>query len=110
MITVPLTVRGAPPFVGGAGGEGFPGFSGCVTSLLVYPVTGAPVHPRLAPMRASLTSMDEELRDLAAGEPALVDARTGLPLGVRLSRWLGAGGMSAVFLAEREPLVVAPLL
>src|SRR5262245_45786181 len=57
-----------------------------------------------------LTSLDEELRDLAAGAPLLVDAATGLPLGVRLSRWLGAGGMSAVFLAERDPSARSELL
>ena len=49
-----------------------------------------------------LRSNDESLRDLAEGAPRLVDAETGRPAGVRLTRWLGAGGMSAVFLAERD--------
>jgi eukaryotic-like serine/threonine-protein kinase len=43
-----------------------------------------------------------ELLDLAAGSPALVEALSGAPTGVRLMGYLGGGGMSAVFHAERD--------
>ncbi|MBI4950720.1 MAG: protein kinase [Myxococcales bacterium] len=49
-----------------------------------------------------LVARDIELRDLADGEPELCDAATGLPAGVRLVRFLGAGGMAAVFEARLE--------
>src|SRR3954466_14685536 len=61
-------------------------------------------------MGAELVTGDEELRDLAARAPSLVDAGTGRPVGVRLVRWLGAGGMSAVFLGERDPAARGDLL
>ncbi|WP_437674778.1 serine/threonine-protein kinase [Sorangium sp. So ce131] len=68
-------------------------------------------------MTLVLRSSDPDLRDLAQGRPALADARTGVPSGLRLVRWIGAGGMSAVFLAERDPTVasshlsdIAPML
>jgi len=51
-----------------------------------------------------LTSSDHDLRDLSRGEPAVVDAITSSDTGLRLRRFLGAGGMSAVFLAELDPL------
>jgi len=51
------------------------------------------------PLRASTT----DLRTLADGSPQLVDAQTGEPTGATLVRYLGAGGMSTVFLAEIEP-------
>jgi len=43
-----------------------------------------------------------ELEDLAKGCPLLVDASNATTSGVRLMRFLGGGGMSAVFLAELE--------
>ena len=61
-------------------------------------------------MAVELRSNDEQLRDLAEGEPVLVDAATRQPSGIRLLRWLGSGGMSAVFLAERDPAVRSSLL
>lgn len=48
-----------------------------------------------------LRSTDIELTDLADAAPELVSAETGEPEGLRLVKWLGSGGMSAVFLAER---------
>jgi serine/threonine protein kinase len=45
---------------------------------------------------------DEELLDLAREQPLLRDATSGQPTGLRLVRYLGGGGMSAVFLALRE--------
>jgi hypothetical protein len=48
------------------------------------------------PLRASTS----DLRSLADGSPKLVDAQTGEPTGATLVRYLGAGGMSTVFLAE----------
>jgi eukaryotic-like serine/threonine-protein kinase len=50
-----------------------------------------------------LRSTDDELRDLAQGSPALVDATSGEATGARLIRCIGAGGMSTVFLAELDP-------
>ncbi|WP_437626952.1 protein kinase domain-containing protein [Sorangium sp. So ce1151] len=58
-------------------------------------------------MTLVLRSSDPDLRDLARDRPALVDASTGAPSGLRLVRWIGAGGMSAVFLAERDPAVTS---
>ena len=54
-------------------------------------------------MTPVLRSNDDHLRDLAEGGPLVLDADTGRPTGIRLVRWLGAGGMSAVLLAERDP-------
>jgi serine/threonine protein kinase len=45
---------------------------------------------------------DEDLLDLAREQPLLRDATSGQLTGVRLIRYLGGGGMSAVFLASRE--------
>jgi serine/threonine protein kinase len=45
---------------------------------------------------------DAELRDLCVGEPELHDVARGA-VGVRLVRFLGAGGMSAVMLGEVDP-------
>lgn len=50
----------------------------------------------------TLRSTDDELRDLAQGSPALIDAASGEPTGARLIRCIGAGGMSTVFLAELD--------
>jgi hypothetical protein len=50
-----------------------------------------------------LPSLDPELRDLAAGEPEILDSRAGERTGVRLIRSLGVGGMSSVFLARLDP-------
>jgi serine/threonine protein kinase len=61
-------------------------------------------------MAADLRSNDDNLRDLSDGQPLVVDAATGQATGIRLTRWLGAGGMSAVFMAERDPAVRCPLL
>src|SRR6185503_21199497 len=61
-------------------------------------------------MSVELSSRDEDLQDLAEGAPSIIDAQTGRPAGIRLVRWLGAGGMSAVFAAEREPLPERGLL
>jgi eukaryotic-like serine/threonine-protein kinase len=47
-----------------------------------------------------LPCKDPELRDLAAGEPELLDSRSGQSTGSRLVRLLGVGGMSSVFLAK----------
>jgi serine/threonine protein kinase len=47
-----------------------------------------------------LYCQDPELRDLAAGEPELHDIGQITGTGIRLIRFLGAGGMSSVFLAE----------
>ena len=49
-----------------------------------------------------LQASSGELKDLAKGAPPLVEAARGVPTGVRLLRYLGGGGMSAVFLAELE--------
>lgn len=54
-------------------------------------------------MSAPLRSSDDELRDLAADHPALVEARSGQFTGVTLQRCLGTGGMSTVFYAELDP-------
>jgi eukaryotic-like serine/threonine-protein kinase len=48
----------------------------------------------------ALSTLDPELRDLANGEPDLVESLSGRPTGIRLLRCLGAGGMSTVFLGE----------
>ncbi|EYF08379.1 serine/threonine-protein kinase [Chondromyces apiculatus] len=61
-------------------------------------------------MTQALRSDDENLRDLADGRPLLVDEGTGQPVGLRLTRWLGAGGMSAVLLAERAERAEETLL
>ncbi|WP_437754939.1 serine/threonine-protein kinase [Sorangium sp. So ce1389] len=58
-------------------------------------------------MTLVLRSSAPDLRDLAQDRPALADARTGAPSGLRLVRWIGAGGMSAVFLAERDPTIAS---
>jgi len=53
-------------------------------------------------MHAALRALDPELRDLARTSPPLVDASFG-PTGLTLVKWLGSGGMAAVFLAELDP-------
>ena len=50
-----------------------------------------------------LRTNDDELRDLTQEAPALIDAETGEDTGIRLVRWLGAGGMAAVLLGELDP-------
>jgi hypothetical protein len=50
-----------------------------------------------------LRTADDELRDVAHGNPLLVDAASRMPTGLRLLRWIGAGGMATVFLAELDP-------
>lgn len=47
-----------------------------------------------------LRASSSDLRDLAQGAPALVESTSGVPTGATLLRYIGAGGMSAVFLAE----------
>lgn len=64
----------------------------------------------MAVTEAELHSSDEQLRDLADSQPVLVDAETRKPTGIRLLRWLGAGGMSAVFIAERDTAYSSTLL
>jgi len=49
-----------------------------------------------------LRATSSELEDLAKGTPQLLEASRGTPSGVRLVRYIGGGGMSAVFLAELE--------
>jgi serine/threonine protein kinase len=49
-----------------------------------------------------LQASDDELSDLAQGGPRLVEASSGQFTGISLVRWLGAGGMSAVFLADLD--------
>lgn len=61
-------------------------------------------------MSPPLRSNDDNLRDLADGSPLLMTPDTRRPTGIRLVRWLGAGGMSAVLLAERDPAGPAELL
>jgi serine/threonine protein kinase len=57
-------------------------------------------------MRAS----SSDLRDLATGMPQLMDSSAGTPkpTGVSLVRYIGAGGMSTVFLAELDASKRAP--
>lgn len=50
----------------------------------------------------ALRTLSEELRDLADGSPPLTEPETDRPYGVRLRAWIGAGGMAAVFRAERD--------
>ena len=50
-----------------------------------------------------LRTNDDELRDLTQDGPSLVDAESGADTGIRLVRWLGAGGMAAVLLGELDP-------
>jgi serine/threonine protein kinase len=50
-----------------------------------------------------LRASASDLRDLTQGAPALVEATRGVPTGATLLRYIGAGGMSAVFLAEIDP-------
>src|SRR5688572_15182577 len=52
-----------------------------------------------------LTSSDPDLRDLARDRPLLLEAKSGRPTGLRLLSFLGCGGMSTVFLAERDSSV-----
>ncbi|WP_437966861.1 hypothetical protein WMF04_46075 [Sorangium sp. So ce260] len=47
-------------------------------------------------MALALRSSAPDLRDVAQGWPALADASTGAPSGLRLVRWVGASGMWAV--------------
>lgn len=54
-------------------------------------------------MVAPLRGNDYELRDLAESAPHLVESTTGAPTGITLTRCLGAGGNSTVFLAECDP-------
>ena len=55
-----------------------------------------------------LHATNTELEDLATGTPPLIEAAQGMPTGARLIRYLGGGGMSAVFLAEVEPGTRSP--
>src|SRR5438093_934934 len=50
-----------------------------------------------------LRASSSDLRDLAQGSPAVIEATRGVPTGATLVRYIGAGGMSAVFLAEIDP-------
>ena len=60
-----------------------------------------------------LTTNHDELRDIVTEQPELVDATSGERTGIRLMRWLGAGGMATVFEAERDvarrPSILSPL-
>jgi serine/threonine protein kinase len=47
-----------------------------------------------------LRTSSTELLDLAAGSPVVIESTEGRPTGARLVRYIGGGGMSAVFLAE----------
>ena len=49
-----------------------------------------------------LRTNDDELRDVTEDAPALIDAESGEDTGIRLVRWLGAGGMAAVLLGELD--------
>ena len=51
---------------------------------------------------ATLRTSNDQLTDLARGAPALIEAVHGRPTGVTLTRFLGAGGMATVFLAELD--------
>lgn len=46
---------------------------------------------------------DFQLRDLAENAPALIEATSGKDTGITMTRCLGAGGNSTVFLAECDP-------
>lgn len=50
-----------------------------------------------------LRASNEKLTDLARTQPALHDADTGEDTGICLTRFLGAGGMASVFIAELDP-------
>src|SRR5262249_13359094 len=58
----------------------------------------------------SLRTTDAELRDLAQGFPAVIDAMSGRATGIRLLKCIGAGGMSTVFLAEVDPTTRSEVL
>ncbi|WP_437561387.1 hypothetical protein [Sorangium sp. So ce542] len=47
-------------------------------------------------MTLALRSSDPDLRDLAQDRPALIDAPTGAPSGLRLVRGIGSPGLVAV--------------
>lgn len=55
-----------------------------------------------------LRASSSDLRDLAQGSPAVIEATRGVPTGATLIRYIGAGGMSAVFLAEIDPAKRSP--
>ena len=50
-----------------------------------------------------LRTSSSDLRDMAQSGPELVEAMHGVATGAKLVRYLGAGGMSSVFLAELDP-------
>jgi eukaryotic-like serine/threonine-protein kinase len=50
----------------------------------------------------ALRTTNDQLSDLARGAPALFEAVHGRATGVTLTRFLGAGGMATVFLAELD--------
>lgn len=54
-------------------------------------------------MEDILRSSDLELRDLTQERPQLIDAASDRKTGVTLVKWLGGGGMAAIFLAEFDP-------
>src|SRR5688572_22408795 len=56
------------------------------------------VYARAMMLRAD----DDTLTGLDRGTPALVDATSGRSIGLRVVSRLGRGGMSTVFLAERD--------
>src|SRR5262249_10868310 len=93
---------GGPPGVLGRFLQGLPGWQSGSCE--------APFRLSSCSMTPILRSNDPDLRDLAQGRPALANADAGGPSGLRLVKWLGAGGMSAVFLAERDPGVASPHL
>src|ERR1043165_3823485 len=49
-----------------------------------------------------LRSADPDLRDLARGGSELIDAATGKSTGILLKRFLAAGGMASVMVAELD--------
>ncbi len=57
-----------------------------------------------------LTSSDADLRDLAHARPFIVEAGSGRSTGLKLVSFLGCGGMSTVFTAERDTSVQSDAL
>ena len=54
-------------------------------------------------MEDILRSADLELRDLAQGRSQqLIEASSDRTTGIKLVKWLGGGGMAAIFLAELD--------
>jgi len=54
-------------------------------------------------MPPSIHANDFQLRDLAESAPALIESTSGKDTGITMTRCIGAGGNSTVFLAECDP-------